>query len=86
MTRVYEIPYHPEQGASWMVRLEGRPVGRFSSRFEALRDAVNRAAADGGDTSIDVEGADGVWRPFGSDVKRPVNIALQPSSRFRATR
>ncbi|UPG87097.1 DUF2188 domain-containing protein [Luteibacter aegosomatis] len=71
MTRVYEIPYLPESGFRWAVRMDGAVVEYFSSRFEALRAAVNRAAADGGDASIRVEGADGVWRPFGSDAKRP---------------
>lgn len=71
MTRVYEIPYLPESGFRWAVRMDGAVVEYFASRFEALRAAVNRAAADGGDASIRVEGADGMWRPFGSDAKRP---------------
>ncbi|HEY4294177.1 hypothetical protein [Luteibacter sp.] len=79
MTRVYEIPYQPDEGASWTVSVAGCPIGRFASRFEALRAAVNRAAADGGDTSIGVEGADGIWRPFGSDAKRPAKPPLLPA-------
>ncbi|MGE7138347.1 DUF2188 domain-containing protein [Luteibacter sp. NPDC031894] len=86
MTRVYEIPYQPDEGAAWTVRVEGRAIGRFASRFEALRAAVNRAAAEGGDTSIGVEGADGVWRPFGSDAKRPARVPPLPPRRLSVVR
>ncbi|MEX1826488.1 hypothetical protein [Luteibacter sp. CQ10] len=72
MTRLYEIPYYPEDGLRWPVRVDGQVIDYFASRFEALRAAVNRAAGEGGDASIGVEGADGVWRPFGSDAKRPL--------------
>ncbi|NID15437.1 DUF2188 domain-containing protein [Luteibacter yeojuensis] len=85
MTRVYEIPYQPDDGASWTVRVDGLPIGRFSSRFEALRAMVNRASAEGGDVRIDVEGADGIWRPFGSDAKRPVAVPPLPQ-RFSVVR
>lgn len=86
MTRVYEIPYQPDDGAAWTVCLEGQPIGRFRSRFEALRAAVNRASADGGDAGIGVEGADGVWRPFGSDAKRPARVPPLPPRRFSIVR
>ena len=86
MTRVYEIPYQPDDGASWTVRVEGFPIGRYPSRFEALRAAVNRAAAEGGDASIGVEGADGIWRPFGSDAKRPIRVPPLPPRRSSLAR
>jgi len=86
MTRVYEIPYQPDDGASWTVRLEGVPIGRFPSRFEALRAAVNRAAAEGADTHIGVEGADGIWRPFGSDAKRPARLPPLPPRHLSVVR
>jgi hypothetical protein len=86
MTRVYEIPYQPDDGAFWTVRLGGVPIGRFPSRFEALRAAVNRAAADGQGASIGVEGADGIWRPFGSDIKRPVTSPPPPPRPLSAAR
>ncbi|SEM23976.1 hypothetical protein SAMN02800694_0311 [Luteibacter sp. UNCMF331Sha3.1] len=82
MTRVYEVPYLPDEGSRWTLRLAGRPVGTFASRFEALRAAVNFASAEGGDTSIGVEGADGMWRPFGSDVKRPSHLPPMPPVRL----
>ena len=85
MTRVYEIPYQPD-GASWTVRVAGSPIGRFASRFEALRAAVNGAAADGSDATISVEGADGIWRPFGSDAKRPARLPPMPGRKLRAVR
>ena len=79
MNRVYEIPYQPDDGASWTLRRDGRPVGRFPSRFEALLAAVNSASADGAGASIAIEGADGMWRPFGSDAKRPAVPPRLPS-------
>jgi len=78
MARVYEIPYLPEDGVRWPIRVDGLVADYFSSRFEALRAAVNGAAADGGGASIRVEGADGVWRPFGSDAKRPFDASAKP--------
>jgi hypothetical protein len=86
MSRIYEIPYHPDYGQSWPVRVDGQVLGHFDSRFEALRSAVNQAAAEGGDASIGVEGADGLWRPFGSDAKRPARIPPMPGRRLRAVR
>jgi hypothetical protein len=86
MTRIYEIPYNPDDSLSWPVCMNGRVLFRFASRFEALRAAVNQAAAEGGDTSIGVEGADGVWRPFGSDAKRPARVPPMPARRLRAVR
>ncbi|SFW34778.1 DUF2188 domain-containing protein [Luteibacter sp. UNCMF366Tsu5.1] len=84
MTRIYEISYHPDDGSSWTLRLDGRPVGRFPSRFEALQAAVNRAAADGVGTGIAIEGADGIWRPFGSDAKRPAELPRLSVGRYAA--
>lgn len=81
MTRVYEIPFHPGDDLHWPVRVDGVVVDRFPSRYEALRSALNRAASDGGDASIGIEGADGVWRPFGSDAKRPSLVPTLPGAR-----
>jgi len=86
MTRIYEIPYHPDDSHSWPVCMNGKVLFRFQSRFEALRAAVNQAAAEGGDTSIGVEGADGIWRPFGSDAKRPARVPPMPGRRLHAVR
>jgi len=47
---------------------------------------VNRASAEGGDASIGVEGADGIWRPFGSDAKRPARLPPMPGRKLRAVR
>jgi len=78
MSRIYEVPFLPDDRQQWPLSLAGRVLERYPSRFEALRAAVNRAAADGGDAGIGVEGADGVWRPFGSDVKRPIRVPPMP--------
>jgi hypothetical protein len=86
MSRIYEIPYHPDESHSWPVRLDGKVLSRFDSRFDALLSAVNRAAAEGGDASIGIEGADGVWRPFGSDAKRPARVPPMPGRTLRAVR
>ena len=86
MPRVYEIPYQPDDGLSWTVRVGGHSIGHFESRFDALRAAVNRAAADGGGASIGIEGADGIWRPFGSDAKRPDHAPPMPHKRFSVVR
>ncbi|WP_448096944.1 hypothetical protein [Luteibacter yeojuensis] len=82
MSRIYEISYHPDESHYWTVRLDGEVVSRFHSRFDALLSAVNLAAAEGGDTTIGVEGADGVWRPFGSDAKRPARLPPMPARTF----
>jgi len=86
MSRIYEIPYHPDDSHSWPVSVDGQVISHFDSRFEALRSAVNQAAAEGGDTSIGVEGADGIWRPFGSDAKRPEQLPPMPGRKLRAVR
>lgn len=86
MKRIYEIPYQPDDGPLWTVRMGGVRVGRFPSRFEALRAAVNLAAADGVGATIGVEGADGIWRPFGSDAKRPVSVQAVPMRELSAVR
>jgi len=86
MTRMYEIPYQPDAGSFWTVRLGGVPIGRFPSRFEALRAAVNKAAADGAGSTIGVEGVDGIWRPFGSDAKRPASAPAVPVRKLSVVR
>jgi hypothetical protein len=86
MSRIYEIPYHPDDNHRWPVCVDGRVLSRFDSRFEALRSAVNQAAAEGGDTSIGVEGVDGIWRPFGGDAKRPARVPAMPGRRLGAAR
>jgi len=86
MSRIYEIPYHPDDSQSWPVSVDGQVISRFGSRFEALRSAVNLASAEGGDTGIGVEGADGIWRPFGSDAKRPARVPAMPGHRLRVVR
>ncbi|QWT20718.1 DUF2188 domain-containing protein [Bacillus sp. NP157] len=86
MTRIYEVPYRSEDGLGWPVRVDGRIMARYDSRYDALAAAVNKAAADGGDSSIGIEGADGVWRPFGSDAKRPARVPAMPARRFSVVR
>ncbi|NII54452.1 DUF2188 domain-containing protein [Luteibacter sp. SG786] len=86
MTRIYEIPYQSDDGSFWTVRRSGVSVGRFPSRFEALRAAVNLATADGVGATLKVEGADGIWRPFGSDAKRPMSVQATPMRRLSAVR
>lgn len=81
MAHIYEVPYLPDASGAWTVRTHGRVMERFDSRFEALRAAVARASGDGGDTAIAVEGADGIWRPFGADIKRPVTVPRMPTQR-----
>jgi hypothetical protein len=82
MTRVYEVPYAPEGGLGWPVRVDGRIIARCDSRVSALATALNRAAAEGGNATIGIEGADGVWRPFGSDAKRPARVPTLPARRL----
>ncbi|WP_157006889.1 hypothetical protein [Luteibacter yeojuensis] len=86
MTHVYEVPYFPEEDLGWPVRVDGRVVARCGSRYDALMTAMNNAAAEGGDASIGIEGADGVWRPFGSDAKRPARVPRMPARRFSVVR
>jgi hypothetical protein len=77
MVRIYEVPFHPGAGRAWEVRVAGTVIDRCDSRYDALRCAVSTASSDGGEARIDVEGADGVWRPFGTDIKRPVSIPMR---------
>jgi len=84
MTQVYEVPYHPDDELGWAVRLNGRILARCSSRYEALATAMNEAASAGGNASIGIEGADGVWRPFGTDAKRPGRVPEMPGRRLSA--
>jgi hypothetical protein len=86
MTRVYEVPYHADEDRGWPVRVDGRIVARCQTRYEALAAALNRAAAEGGNATIGIEGADGVWRPFGTDAKRPNRIPALPPRRLSVAR
>jgi hypothetical protein len=86
VTHVYEVPFHPDDDLGWPVRVNGRIVARCDSRYDALATAMNRAAAEGGRASIGIEGADGVWRPFGTDAKRPARVPPMPARRFSVAR
>ncbi|TCV97065.1 hypothetical protein EC912_10159 [Luteibacter rhizovicinus] len=74
-TVVFEVPYRPNENLAWDVRRDDRLVGQFPSRVDALRYAVHEAVHAGNEALtalVTVEGADGVRRLFGGDVKRPL--------------
>ncbi|MBB3227282.1 hypothetical protein FHW69_001883 [Luteibacter sp. Sphag1AF] len=80
-TVVFDIPYRPNENRAWDVRQDNRVVAQFPSRVDALRFAMNRAAHVEHDSTralVAVEGADGVRRAFGGDVKRPLDPTLLP--------
>jgi hypothetical protein len=74
---IYDIPFHPDLAGLWHVHVNGVPTENFESRVAALGYAVQQSkllgAQHGVQVLVSVEGADGVWREFESNAKRPVS-------------
>jgi len=74
---IYDIPFNPDLGGLWHVQLNGVPTENFESRVAAIAYAVQQSKLLGTHSGqlqvlVSVEGADGVWREFESNAKRPV--------------
>ncbi|QWT21887.1 DUF2188 domain-containing protein [Bacillus sp. NP157] len=74
---IYDIPFHPDLAGLWHVQLNGVPTENFETRVAAIAYAVNQSRLIGNpghvQVLVSVEGADGVWREFESNAKRPVD-------------
>lgn len=74
---IYDIPFHPDLAGLWHVQLNGVPTENFETRVAAIAYAVQQSKLLGTQGAavqvlVSVEGADGVWREFESNAKRPV--------------
>jgi hypothetical protein len=73
---IYDIPFNPDLAGLWHVQLNGVPTENFDSRVAAIAYAVQQSKLLGTQGQVQVlvsvEGADGVWREFESNAKRPV--------------
>lgn len=67
-----EIPYDPENTDGWKVPIPGDGARYFASREAAMKFGVQLAKGVAGPTKsrgmLCVEGADGRWRLFTSDL------------------
>lgn len=77
---IYDIPFHADVAGLWHVHMNGVPMENFESRMAALAYAVQQSKLLGTQntvhTLVSVEGADGIWREFESNAKRPVSGLL----------
>ncbi|QDE39196.1 DUF2188 domain-containing protein [Luteibacter pinisoli] len=77
---IYDIPFNPDLAGLWHVQLNGVPTENFETRVAAIAYAVQQSKLLGTQAQgpgqlqvlVSVEGADGVWREFESNAKRPV--------------
>jgi hypothetical protein len=68
----YEIPFAQLSDGTWSVSVNHAEGQHFASRVAALNHALTEAKAlarRGKATMISIEGADGRWRAFDTNVK-----------------
>ncbi|WP_426284942.1 DUF2188 domain-containing protein [Luteibacter sp. E-22] len=74
---IYDIPFHPDMAGLWHVQMNGVPTENFETRIAAIAYAVQQSkllgTQNGLQVLVSVEGADGIWREFESNAKRPVD-------------
>lgn len=72
---VIDIPFCAADDQAWSIALPTGEQHTFPTRHEAVRFAARQAARftgnDGSRAYLSLEGEDGVWRLFGSDLKAP---------------
>lgn len=77
---IYDISFHPDVAGLWHVQVNGVPTENFETRIAAIAYAVQQSkligAQSGVQVLVSVEGADGIWREFESNAKRPVSGLL----------
>ncbi|TCV94538.1 hypothetical protein EC912_10321 [Luteibacter rhizovicinus] len=77
---IYDIPFNPDLAGLWHVQLNGVPMENFATRVAAIAYAVAQSKLIGAQRGVrvlvSVEGADGIWREFESNAKRPVSGLL----------
>jgi len=75
MPFVFDIPFRASHDEGWTIALPSGEKHLFPSRHEAVRFAAGQATrlptCDGARACLSIEGEDGVWRLFGSDLKAP---------------
>jgi hypothetical protein len=74
---IYDIPFSPDLAGLWHVQMNGVPMENFETRVGAIAYAVQQSKLlgiqNGLQVLVSVEGADGIWREFESNAKRPVS-------------
>lgn len=74
---IYDISFHPDVAGLWHVQVNGVPTENFETRIAAIAYAVQQSKLIGAQAGlqvlVSVEGADGIWREFESNAKRPVS-------------
>ncbi|MFC5435286.1 DUF2188 domain-containing protein [Rhodanobacter umsongensis] len=76
--KLIEVPFRPDQDNGWTIPIPGGGEKQFKSRDEALAFALKLAKQQQRGTNatsryLCVEGADGQWRLFTSDLL-PVRV------------
>lgn len=70
---IIDIPFAPDRGARWTIAI-GRELRRsFASRTDAVQFAADEAERihriENRSVVINIEGADGLWRPFRTSLE-----------------
>lgn len=68
-----DIPFTPNHGAQWTIAIGQDPRRSFASRRDAIHFAADEAERiqriENRSVVINIEGADGLWRPFGTSLE-----------------
>jgi hypothetical protein len=73
----FDIFYEARPGGMWDLRLSNESARFFPTRLAALAYAIREAGrrkSEGTLVQISVEGADGRWRAFDSEMKAPNSL------------
>ena len=69
---IIDIPFSPRGNDGWQIDIGRHRHKTFASRKEAVAFAVDEAERIERDGTpsvvINIEGADGIWRPFGTHL------------------
>ena len=65
---IIDIPFAPDRGAHWTIAIGRERRRSFASRKDAVQFAADEAERirriENRSVVINIEGADGLWRPF----------------------
>ena len=70
---IIDIPFAPDRDAHWTVAIGQEPGRSFATRKDAVQFAAGEAERihriENRHVVINIEGADGLWRPFRTSLE-----------------
>jgi hypothetical protein len=70
---IIDIPFAPDRGAHWTIAIGGKHRRSFATRKDAVQFAADEAERihriENRSVVINIEGADGLWRPFRTSLE-----------------